>query len=97
MATRSSRKTPGSPPTSWRLQDAKVRLSEVVRHAQTSGPQRVTLHGQDAAVIVSAADFDRIQKPVSGLDLVTALAESPLQDVSFDREPFKAPVRDVPL
>jgi len=68
-----------------------------VRHAQTNGPQRVTLHGQDAAVIVSAADFDRIQKPVTGLDLVKALAESPLQDVSFDRGPFKAPVRDVSL
>ncbi|MBS1183927.1 MAG: hypothetical protein H6Q99_3807 [Proteobacteria bacterium] len=92
-----SRKTPAPPPDSWRLQDAKARLSEVVRHAQTHGPQRVTLHGRDAAVIVSAEDFDRGQKPVTGLDLITALAESPLQDVTFERDTFKAPVRDVSL
>ena len=34
----------------WRLQDAKARLSEVVRQAQQRGPQRVTLHGRDAVV-----------------------------------------------
>ncbi len=97
MTTRSSRKMPGSRPGSWCLQDAKARLSEVVRHAQTNGPQRVTLHGRDAAVIVSAEDFDRIRKPVTGLDLIAALAESPLRDVPFERASFKAPLRDVSL
>lgn len=97
MPTRSSRKPTGTPPASWRLQDAKARLSEVVRHAQTNGPQRVTLHGQDAAVIISAEDFDRSRKPITGLDIVNALQESPLEDVSFDRVSFKAPVRDVSL
>lgn len=97
MPTRSSRKPTGTPPSSWRLQDAKARLSEVVRHAQTNGPQRVTLHGQDAAVIVSAEEFDRAQKPITGLDIVNALQEASLDDVSFDRVSFKAPVRDVSL
>lgn len=97
MPTRSSRKPDGTPPASWRLQDAKARFSEVVRHAQTNGPQRVTLHGQDAAVIVSAEEFDRARKPVTGLDLVNALQESPLKDLSFDRVSFKAPVWDVSL
>lgn len=97
MPTRSSRKPTGTPPASWRLQDAKARLSEVVRHAQTNGPQRVTLHGQDAAVIVSAEEFDRSRKPITGLDVVNALQEAPLEDVSFDRVSFKAPVRDVSL
>lgn len=97
MPTRSSRKPTGTPPASWRLQDAKARLSEVVRHAQTNGPQRVTLHGQDAAVIVSAEEFARSQKPITGLDIVNALQEASLDDVSFDRVSFKAPVRDVSL
>jgi prevent-host-death family protein len=97
MPTRSSRKPTGTPPASWRLQDAKARLSEVVRNAQTHGPQRVTLHGQDAAVIVSAEEFDRSQKPITGLDVVNALQGAPLEDVSFDRVSFKAPVRDVSL
>lgn len=68
-----------------------------MRHAQTNGPQRVTLHGQDAAVIVSAEEFDRSRKPITGLDVVNALQEAPLEDVSFDRVSFKAPVRDVSL
>ena len=36
----------------WRLQDAKARLSELVRDARTNGPQTVTLHGRDAVVVV---------------------------------------------
>lgn len=81
----------------WPLQDAKARLSEVVREAQTNGPQRVTVHGEDAAVIVSAAEFDRAAPPVSGRDIVAALAASPLRDVPFEREPSRDPVRDTPL
>ena len=44
-----------------------------------------------------AEEFDRARKPITGLDLVNALQESPLRDLSFDRVSFKAPVRDVPL
>ena len=81
----------------WRLQDAKARLSEVVRRAQQRGPQRVTLHGRDAVVVVRADEFDRMQRPVSGRDLVRALASSPLADVSIERLSVKSPVRDVSL
>jgi prevent-host-death family protein len=81
----------------WRLQDAKARLSEVVRQAQRKGPQRVTVHGRDAVVVVRAEDFDRMQRPVSGRDVVAALASSPLSDVNFERVTVKSPVRDVSL
>jgi prevent-host-death family protein len=64
------------PGNRWRLQDAKARLSEVVREAQTHGPQRVTLHGRDAVVVVGAAEFDRMQRPVTGRDIVQALRGS---------------------
>jgi len=69
----------------WRLQEAKARLSEVVRQAQHHGPQRVMLHGRDAVVIVRADEFDRMQRPVSGRDIVAALASSPLAEVNFER------------
>ena len=36
-STKSGRSRPGN---RWRLQDAKARLSEVVRQAQQRGPQR---------------------------------------------------------
>ncbi|MBM3654776.1 MAG: type II toxin-antitoxin system Phd/YefM family antitoxin [Alphaproteobacteria bacterium] len=81
----------------WRLQDAKARLSEVVREAQLHGPQRVTLHGRDAVVIVGAAEFDRMQRPVAGRDIVAALRGSPLAEVEFERLSVKSPVRDIEL
>jgi len=79
----------------WRLQDARKRLGELVRQARERGPQRVMLHGRDAVVIVRADEFERMQRPVSGRDLVVALANSPLADVSFDCLATKSPVRDV--
>ena len=81
----------------WRLQDAKARLSEVVRQAQQRGPQRVTLHGRDAVVVVRADEFDRIQRPVSGHDIGAALAASPLAEVTIERLTVKSPIRDVSL
>ena len=81
----------------WRLQDAKARFSEVVREAQQRGPQRVTLHGKDAVVVVGAEEFDRLQRPVTGRDIVNALAASPLADVQFERLSVKSKVRDINL
>src|SRR3954453_12200017 len=81
----------------WRLQDAKARFSEVVGEAQQRGPQRVTLHGKDAVVIVGAEEFDRLQHPLTGRDIVKALAGSPLADVPFERLSVKSKVRDIKL
>ena len=41
----------------WKLEDAKARLSEVVRCAKETGPQLVTQRGQDAVVIIAASEF----------------------------------------
>jgi prevent-host-death family protein len=55
----------------WQLQDAKNRFSEVVKRARDEGPQTVTVHGQRAAVIVSAQAFDALTKPaVSFVDFL---------------------------
>jgi prevent-host-death family protein len=92
-------KTPRRPhgPGRWRLQDAKAQFSELVRRAREKGPQRVTVHGKDAVVVVDAAEWDRLKKPVSGRDLVDALASSPLRDVPIERLSVKSLVRDVKL
>jgi prevent-host-death family protein len=47
------------------MQEAKARFSEVVRRAQSEGPQRVTVHGKDAAVVMSAKEY-AIAKPAAG-------------------------------
>ncbi len=44
----------------WKLEDAKARFSELVRRAQTEGPQRVTVRGKDAVVVISAEELERL-------------------------------------
>jgi prevent-host-death family protein len=45
----------------WKLEDAKARFSEVVRLAQSQGPQRVTVRGRDAVVVMSVEELKRIR------------------------------------
>lgn len=66
----------------WQLQEAKNRLSEVVRKAQREGPQVITLHGADAAVVVSAQDFARLSQRKG--KLVAFFRKSPLVGVDLD-------------
>ncbi len=44
----------------WQVQEAKQRFSELVRRALDEGPQVVTRHGEEAVVVVSAAEFRRL-------------------------------------
>ena len=74
----------------WRLQDAKARFSEVVKRAREHGPQRVTLHGKDAVVIVSAESYDRERERHTGRRLVEALAASPLAKTAPPAKPICA-------
>jgi prevent-host-death family protein len=48
--------------TTWPLQDAKARFSELVRKAREEGPQHVSVRGGPAVVVVSEAEF---AKPTS--------------------------------
>lgn len=81
----------------WRLQDAKACFSEVVRLARDHKPQRVTVHGREAVVVVAAEDYDRLQPPLTGLAIVEALRHSPLGEVEIERLSVEAPVREVEL
>ena len=64
----------------WQMQEAKARLSEVVKRAEADGPQDITLHGRSVAVVLSRAAFERLSgqqasvlefmqaSPLAGLD-----------------------------
>jgi prevent-host-death family protein len=82
----------------WPLQDAKNRLSEVVRRARREGPQTVTLRGERTAVVLSAADYDALTRNRPSLvddllsgppwddafaDAVNARAKSPSRDAAI--------------
>lgn len=84
-------------PGRWPLQDAKARFSELVRKAGADGPQRVTVHGRDSVVVITEEEYRRLTGKRSGKLLVELMASSPLQDIEFDNEPVKGPVRDVEL
>lgn len=43
----------------WELSEARHHLDEVVRRAQSCGPQRIS-GGSDAAVLLSSADYHRL-------------------------------------
>lgn len=47
---------------SWPVQDAKARFSELLDTAITEGPQVVTRRGVEAAVLVSAEEWRRLQQ-----------------------------------
>jgi prevent-host-death family protein len=47
------------PKSTWQLQEAKARFSEVVTRALEEGPQTVTRRGREAVVIVAADSFRR--------------------------------------
>jgi prevent-host-death family protein len=44
----------------WPLQDAKARLSEVVRRAIDEGPQHVSVRGALAVVVLSEPEYRRL-------------------------------------
>jgi prevent-host-death family protein len=81
----------------WRLQDARARLSELVRHARESGPQRITVRGRDAFIVLSIEDYQRLQDQSTGASIIAAMRACPLPDVPLERDSFVAPVRDVTL
>ena len=81
----------------WRLQDAKARFSELVRRAQSQGPQHVTVHGRDSVVVLSEQDYARLKGGRSGKVLVDLLANSPLTDVAIEHAKTRGPVRNVDL
>ncbi len=41
----------------WQVQEAKTRLSEVIEEANSKGPQIITRHGSERAVILSIMDY----------------------------------------
>jgi prevent-host-death family protein len=82
----------------WQLQEAKARLSEVVRRAVGEGPQHVSVRGEPAAVVLSAQDYRRLtsQRPsivdhiLAGepwpddlVDAINGRPHGPDRDVSF--------------
>ncbi len=85
------------PSGTWLLQDAKARFSELVRCAQSQGPQRVTVHGREEVVVVASAEYRRLKGALTGEALVQAMQASPDRDIDLAPAGTPMPVRDVVL
>ena len=98
-----SNRGPEPPPTprtdparpGWKLAEAKARFSEVVRLAAAGQPQRVTVRGRNAVVVVAAEEFDRLQTQRAATTLHDLLSRSPLASLEFGGDSVRSPVREV--
>ena len=67
--------------TQWALQDAKNRLSEVVRRALHEGEQEISVRGHEAVTVIATRELRRLrQQPGS---LVAFFRDSPLQELTW--------------
>jgi prevent-host-death family protein len=94
LRTKAARKL-AQPPGAWTLREAKARFSEVVRLAQQK-PQRVTNRGREAAVVLSAAEYGRLQKRQRPTrSLVEFLKDTGFSGLDLERR--YEPSRDIDL
>ena len=79
---------PGRQRGGWKLEDAKARFSEVVRRAKSEGPQRVSVRGRDAVVVVAVDEFERLQPRTSSpLPFVTFMESLSGDGLDLTRDP----------
>jgi prevent-host-death family protein len=88
-------------PGHWSLQDAKARFSELVRSANSQGPQHVTVRGRDEVVVMSASEYRRLTGEPTGQLLIDAMQKCPVSPEEWERmmdlPTYKFTVRDVEL
>jgi len=89
-------RTPLGDLSAWKLEDAKARFSEVVRRARAEGPQRVTVRGKDAIVVIDADEYERLfAERARRPGLVEFLRNSSLGELELHREEDRG--RDLPF
>ena len=83
----------------WPVQDARARLSHLIDEALAGRPQRISRRGKEVAVVVSAAEYERLVRPRESLveffrnsPLAEAMAE---EELDFERD--RSPIRDLSL
>jgi len=79
----------------WKLEDAKARFSEMVRQAREDGPQRVTVRGHDAVIVMSVEEFERLVPPEPRPPLLEFMESLHLGGLDLEREMDRG--RDVEL
>ncbi|MGI8991628.1 MAG: type II toxin-antitoxin system Phd/YefM family antitoxin [Bryobacteraceae bacterium] len=79
----------------WTVADAKARLSEVIQHAVSGGPQVITKNGHKTVVVVSVEEWER--KTNRKGNLAEFFAASPLRESGLKVKRNKDAPRDIEL
>jgi prevent-host-death family protein len=70
----------------WQLQEAKQHFSELIRAVLTDGPQIVTKHGQQVAVVLDIVDYRRMMGVEVVDDFKRFLVSAPhVEDLEIER------------
>jgi antitoxin Phd len=70
----------------WQVQEAKARLSELIERARDHGPQIITKHGSEQAVVLSIAEYKTLlanRKPTFNEFLLNA---PKVEDFEIERD-----------
>jgi prevent-host-death family protein len=78
----------------WQLQEAKAKLSELVRNSQSS-PQIITVRGKEVSVVISIKDYQELNNKKGSL--VDLMRNSPLCGIELDLKRDQSKSRQINL
>ncbi len=79
----------------WQLQEAKAKFSEVINEAIQHGPQIITKHGIETALLISINDYKKVNKKESKISQF--FRNSPLVNINLDLSRPKDISRNIEL
>jgi antitoxin Phd len=84
--------------SSWQVQTAKAKFSEVFHLARTKGPQRITRQGREGVVMLAEEEYERLTaRALQPKSLVQFFRESPLAGIDLDLERDRDTGREIEL
>jgi prevent-host-death family protein len=69
----------------WQLQEAKQRFSELIKSVESEGPQIVTRHGHEVAVVITMAEYRHLKDEEKEEDFKAFLQSAPDVDLDISR------------
>lgn len=77
--------------TTWQVQEAKNKFSEVIERASQGETQIITRHGEETAVVLGIDIYRQLMTPTPRLIDALHNAPSGFDELDFGRDPSPAP------
>ncbi len=79
----------------WQLQDAKARLSELIKLATNTGPQGISVRGHNEVVVISVQEYESLTS--TKINFFDFMQNSPLHGCEIDIDRSNSTDRDIDL